>query len=94
MTSKIDLFASQGVLNIKDYKCDQCDSQFTTRAELNRHYEVHDGITYNCLICDTYEARIRSTMEKHIRFKHADIVGKNLNWGIVEQHVKINKNLL
>ena len=80
--------------NVRDFECDQCDSKFPTQGELNIHYQLHEGITYNCLICNTYEARIRDTVLKHIRFKHADIVGKNLNWGCVKQHVKINKNLL
>ena len=80
--------------NVKDYECDQCDSTFTTQGELNKHYEFHEGITYTCLICKTYEARVRKTICEHLRRKHTDIVGKNFTWGIVKHHVKVNQNLL
>ena len=85
--------------NIKDCKCDQCDSTFTTKGELTKHYEIHEGITYTCLICintydTTYEARVRKTISEHLRLKHTDIVGKNIAWGNVKHHVKINQNLL
>ena len=80
--------------NIKDYECDQCDSKFTTQGDQNFHYQIHEGIIYSCLVCNTYEARVRNTMEKHLRSKHADLVGKNFTWGMVKHYVKANQNLL
>ena len=74
---------------IRDYECDQCDLKFLTKSDLNRHYQIHEGIIYNCLICKTYEVNSRSAMEVHLRPKHVDIVGKNYTWNIVKHHVKI-----
>ena len=74
---------------IRDYVCDQCDSKFTTEPMLNRHYQMHEGLSYNCLICNTYEAHCKSNIEGHLRHQHGDIVGKNFNWNIVKHHVKI-----
>ena len=79
---------------IRDYDCDQCDLKFVTKTELNHHYQRHEGIIYNCLICNIYEAISRRQIESHLRYKHGDIVGKNLNWGIMEHHVKIKQNIL
>ena len=31
---------------VKDFKCDQCDSEFTSVAKLNWHYKIHEGATY------------------------------------------------
>ena len=74
---------------IRDYECDKCDSKFMTQHDLNRHYQIHEGIIYNCLICKTYEINSRSAMEVHLRSKHIDILGKNYTWNIVKHHVKI-----
>ena len=79
---------------IRDFVCDQCDLKYATRGELNVHYQKHEGIIYNCLICKTYEANSRRMIESHLRSKHADIVGKNFNWGVVEHHVKVKQNIL
>ena len=79
---------------IRDYECDQCDLKFFTKTELNHHYQKHEVIIYNCLICINYEADSQRKIESHLRHKHGDIVGKNFNWGTVEHHVKINKDLL
>ena len=74
---------------IRDYECDQCDWKFFTQSDLNRHYQRHEGIIYSCLICKNYDANARNNIESHLRSKHADIVGKHHNWGVVKHHVKI-----
>ena len=74
---------------IKDCECDQCDLKFATITELNRHYQKHEGLIYNCLICKTYEAVSKHNMETHLRRVHKDIFGKNVNWEAVEHHVEI-----
>ena len=45
---------------IRDYECDQCDLKFVTQTDINRHYQIHEGIIYNCLICKTYEAHTKA----------------------------------
>ena len=45
---------------IRDYECDQCDLKFVTQTDINRHYQIHEGINYNCLICKTYEAHTKA----------------------------------
>ena len=79
---------------IKDFECDQCDMKFPTKGELNKHYQKHEGIIYNCLICKTYEANNLRTMDSHLRKKHTDIVGNNFNRGVAERYVKIMNNIL
>ena len=76
---------------IRDFQCDQCDLQFLKQADLNRHYQIHEGIIYNCLICKTYECPNKNYMLSHMRARHSDIVGKNFNWGILKPHVEIKK---
>ena len=78
---------------IRDYECDKCDLKFLTKADINRHYQLHEGIIYTCLICKTYYCHSKNNMESHLRVKHTDIVGKNFTWGIVKHHVKIKNNL-
>ena len=79
---------------IRDYECDQCDLKFATQKELNIHYQKHEGIIYNCLICRKYEANRKNNMLSHLRRVHEDIFGENINWDAVKQHVKINTSLL
>ena len=74
---------------IQEFKCDQCDAKFTSQARLNKHYQIHEGNTYSCLICNTYETATRHAANTHLRTKHADIVGKNVNSSDVERHMKI-----
>ena len=31
---------------VKDFKCDQCDAEFTSVGKLNWHYTIHEGATY------------------------------------------------
>ena len=74
---------------IKDFECEQCDSRFTTKGDLNLHYQQHEGITYTCLICNIYETHTKNNVERHMKKKHTDIVGKNFSWGMVDHHVKV-----
>ena len=70
---------------IKDYPCDQCDKKFTTVALLKQHYSIHEGIIYYCKLCKTYEGASINAITGHLRKKHEDVIGKNLNWETVQQ---------
>ena len=73
---------------IRDYKCDQCDLKFTAKKMLTEHYQKHEGIVYNCLICNTYKAACKRNIESHLRRKHADIVGENADWDDLRSHIR------
>ena len=74
---------------IKNHKCDHCDLTFTTKKGLVEHSSKHEGIIYCCLICKTYEVQAKGTMKLHLRYKHSDVVGKNVNWDTVKKYVKL-----
>ena len=59
-----------------------------TKSELDRHFTKHEGIILNCLICNNYTASYRPTILLHLRNKHGDVVGKNVNWDAVKHFVK------
>ena len=73
---------------IRDYKCDECCSTFTSMTNLNHHLAMHEGITYCCLICKTYESRSKHTMQSHLR-KHRDILGEHIIWDSAKEYVKL-----
>ena len=75
---------------IKDFKCDQCDFESTSKWDLNRHYRVHEGLTYTCLICNDYKSPIKQPLYDHLKRKHGDTVGKHITWDSVQKFVKIN----
>ena len=65
---------------IKEFKCDKCDRLFGEIGQLNHHYSLHEGINYLCRICDLkYVASHRKTITGHLRKKHGDVVGENVN---------------
>merc|ERR1712137_704414 len=64
---------------MREFKCDQCNAKFTTQSKLNIHYSRHEGLTYSCLICKTYETTSKSAADSHLRNKHAKVFGKNVN---------------
>ena len=74
---------------IKDHKYDHCGLKFTTKKTLVQHSSVHEGIIYFCLICNKYETGRKNTMQIHLRMKHSDLLGKNINWDAVEKYVKL-----
>ena len=74
---------------IMDYHCDECDANFFTKRDLTVHSLTHEGNIYCCLICNTYETARKNTMRYHLRAKHSDILGKNINWDSVKEHVKL-----
>ena len=74
---------------IKDHKCDHCGLKFTTKKGLVEHSSVHEGIIYCCLICKTYEISRKNTMQVHLRTKHSDLLGPNINWDTVKKYVKL-----
>ena len=76
---------------IRDFECVQCDKRFPTKKDLNRHYQIHEGVVYNCLICETYDTHSKKNIEGHLRLKHGDIVGKHFTWNMVKHNVKIKK---
>ena len=46
---------------------------------------MHEGIIYCCKLCidqaaGCYQATNRAAISNHLRRKHPDDVGKNLNW--------------
>ena len=74
---------------IKDHKCDQCGKAFTSKEILRKHYSQHEGIIYSCLICKSYEIASQNPMKGHLRSKHSDVLGKNINWDTVKKYVKM-----
>ena len=70
---------------IKEFKCDQCGTEFTTVALLNQHYSMHEGIIYCCKLCKTYEGGSIKAITNHLRSKHENIIGKNLHWETAQQ---------
>ena len=73
---------------IQDYKCDQCDKEFHTEAQLNAHYGLHEGIIRYCLICNDYEAKQRNVIAKHLKKKHPEILGNLTRWADIQQFTK------
>ena len=74
---------------IKNHNCDECGAKFLTKRDLVVHSLTHEGNMYCCLICNTYEIKIRNTMKYHLRRKHSDLLGNNINWDSVKQYVKL-----
>ena len=74
---------------IKEYKCDTCGEMFKSRKTLIDHSSIHEGIIYCCLICGTYEAGNKTVLKTHLRRKHSDILGENINWDTVKKYVKL-----
>ena len=74
---------------IREFKCDQCDAKFRSKAKLTVHYTRHEGLTYSCMICKTYETTSKSAADLHLRYKHAKVFGKNVNVSDFERHIKI-----
>ena len=76
---------------IKDFECDQCAKTFNSMSQLNRHYEMHEGIEYTCLVCEGYQATNRETIRTHFREHHKDIVGNSVTLETMQQFIKIIK---
>ena len=75
---------------IKNHECVFCGMLFTTKTNLNLHASKHEGITYCCLGCNTYETQRKSTVREHLRKKHSDLFDNNINWDtIFERYVKL-----
>ena len=74
---------------ITDFKCDQCNKEFSTLAKLNAHYGLHEGIIYCCLICNSYEAKQKKGMFNHIERSHPDIFENRRRWEDLQQFTKM-----
>ena len=73
---------------IKEFKCDKCGRLFGEIGQLNHHYSLHEGINYLCRLCDLkYVANHKKTITGHLRKKHGDIVGENVNWEAVQKFI-------
>lgn len=73
---------------IADSKCDQCNKEFSTVAKLNMHYELHEGIIYCCLICNSYEVKQKKSIFNHIKANHPDIFENRRRWEDLQQFIK------
>ena len=74
---------------IKNHKCDHCDLTFTTKKGLVEHESKHEGIIYCCLICKTYEVDSKTSIKSHLRYKHSDVLGKNVTLDTVKKYAKL-----
>ena len=74
---------------IKDFKCDKCDFESTSKWDLNRHYRIHEGILYSCLICNDYKSPIKQPLYDHLKRKHGEIVGQQITWDSVQKFIKV-----
>ena len=72
-----------------DFKCDECGSTCTTKKNLAQHLTMHEGITYFCLICKTYECATKYNIIRHLKSKHSDLLGTTINWDSVKKYVKL-----
>ena len=73
---------------IKDFECDQCEMKFPTAHQLNVHYEKHEEITYCCLICNDYEAKLKTTIEYHLKRKHPEVLKNQKSWVDIRKFTK------
>ena len=73
----------------EEHKCSDCGSTFLTNSGLVEHSALHEGIIYSCLVCRSYESRSKHSIKYHLRNKHSDLLGKNINWDSVKKHVKM-----
>ena len=74
--------------HVNDYTCDHCGLKFSSKKSMLRHSTLHEGIVLSCLICRKYKASYQPTILQHLRKKHGDVVGKNVNWDAVKHFVK------
>lgn len=79
---------SSNHFRVKELKCDVCGKEFVRASQLNRHYSLHEGINYFCLLCNAYSATHKTTFSTHLKRKHAEIVGPNVNWESVEKYIR------
>ena len=64
-------FKNKTLYSISRFKCDQCDSEFTRRASLNRHIRAaHHGERIPCPHCPE-KFSYRSTLDDHLRAAHS-----------------------
>ena len=73
---------------LKDFECDLCEKQFPTQHQLDKHHELHEGIIYCCLICNVYEGKQRTTIARHLKRKHADVLKNQIHWEDIRQFTK------
>ena len=73
---------------MKELKCDVCGKEFVRASQLNQHYSLHEGINYFCLLCNAYSATHKTTFSTHLKRKHTDIVGPNVNWESVQKYIR------
>jgi len=73
---------------IQSYECDQCDKKFYTQAQLNIHYEKHEGIKYKCKLCEKYETGRKNNIVLHMRNIHKGDM-ERFNWDIVRNFVTV-----
>jgi len=55
------------------YSCDQCTKTFSTNTRLQRHKDIHAGVTYPCSQCN-YSANAPRYLKSHIEAEHKGIV--------------------
>ena len=87
--AKFLIFIFRNLFYNPDNKCDYCGATFTTKQCLNGHQSMHEGILYCCLICNNYKIARKNSMQMHLRLKHSDLLGKNMNWDSVKKYVKV-----
>ena len=84
-------------LKIKDYACEDCDAEFSSKSNLERHVNTkHKGIRYSCDQCE-YKTTQSGRLTQHIDVAHLKIKDytcedcdeKFSEPGISERHVKV-----
>ena len=58
----------------KKYECSQCDATFKYSNLLKSHVtSVHEGIVFQCPLCDHENFTTKQGLRKHLRLQHGDV---------------------
>ena len=81
------------VIEIRKFSFWVSKNDFVLISYREHNFGSSDITQYRCKLCD-YQRTTRSAISSHLRTKHKDVVGTNLNWDVLLEKFIKQKHLL
>ena len=64
-----DLLRRHEKIHTNNYVCQECEKKYSSKQALERHLNIHKGVTYSCTFCNK-KFNTKNNLKRHMKNAH------------------------